>query len=212
MRTIHKNAEPPTLAQHRCAPHANYDNLTAVSKDDLRRSLASEQRGLCCYCMSRIRPTADQMKIAHWHAQSTHPAEQLDYGNLLGACLGNPGQPSRMQHCDASQGNRDVSRNPANPAHQVESLIHYLSDGRIQSDNRCFNSELNDVLNLNAAFLTGNRKAVLDGFAKSIRNGPLQRSTLERWIRNWNGDNDAGELRPYCQVVVYWHRKRLDRL
>lgn len=182
MRSITKNPEPRSLAQHRCTPHAKYDNY--ADKNVLRQSLVAEQRGICCYCMSRIRPAPGHMKIAHWHAQATHPLEQLDYHNLLGACLGNQGQPRRSQHCDTRQGDSDVSRNPANPAHRVEDLVRYQPDGRVVSADGQFDRDLNDVLNLNVAFLKNNRKAALDGFRETIeKRGQLPRATLERWVR-----------------------------
>jgi uncharacterized protein (TIGR02646 family) len=210
MRTIAKNREPRSLTEHRLAPHANYDNY--AGKDDLRRALVAEQRGLCCYCLGPIHPTADVMKIAHWHAQTTHPREQLHYRNLLGACRGGEGQPRRMQHCDTYQADRNISKNPADPADRVETLIRYRSDGSIASDDVRFDRELNDVLNLNMASLKNERKAVLAGFTDTIaRRGQLERATLERWLRKWNGESDPGELQPFCQVVVYWLQKRLAR-
>jgi len=84
MRSIQKGHEPGTLTRHRNSAHADYENYAA--KDTLRVSLVTEQRGLCCYCLSRIRANAQAMKIAHWHSQDRYPAEQLDYQNLLGAC------------------------------------------------------------------------------------------------------------------------------
>ena len=67
--------------------------------------------------------------------------------NLLGACMGNEGQSPKRQHCDTRQGNRDISRNPANPAHQVERFVHFEADGRITSNDPGFDTELNEVLN-----------------------------------------------------------------
>jgi uncharacterized protein (TIGR02646 family) len=208
MRAIPKNNEPASLAQHRCQHHADYNNY--ADKDTLRQSLVTEQRGLCCYCLSRIRPVAEETKIEHWHCQDSYPAEQLDYGNLLGACLGKQGQSSQRQHCDTLKGNRDLSRNPANPAHQVEQFIQFEGDGTITSNDLAFNTELNEVLNLNAKFLKNNRKAVLDAFKTTLlKRGDLPRPTLERWLRERNGETHAGDLEPFCQVVVYWLRKRL---
>ena len=86
MRNIVKTAEPASLAQHRHTPYADYDNYD--DKDTLREHLVSDQRGLCCYCMSRIRPDADHMKIEHWRSQKEYPDKQLDYGNMLASCLG----------------------------------------------------------------------------------------------------------------------------
>ena len=210
MRTIIKGDEPASLTEHRCTAHADYDNYT--DKDTLRQALVNEQRGLCCYCLSRIRPDENAMKIEHWHCQDNYSDEQLDYANLLGACLGNQGQSPKHQHCDTLKGNRDLSRNPANPSHQVERFIHYEGGGKMFSQDAAFNGELNDVLNLNAKFLQNNRKATLEAFKMTLqKRGELSRITLERWVEDWNGESRSGELMPFCQVVVYWLRKRLAR-
>lgn len=211
MRTIIKGNEPASLAAHRCSPHADYANY--ADKDTLRAHLVREQRGLCAYCMSRIRPGGDTMKVEHWHSQDEFPDEQLDYANLLGTCRGGEGQPIEHQHCDTKKGNSLLLRNPADPTHRVEHLVRYVPDGRIASDDAALNLELESVLNLNAAFLKNNRKATLDGFHQALsKRGELQRITLERWLRDWNGETHADALRPFCQVVVYWLRKRLSRL
>jgi uncharacterized protein (TIGR02646 family) len=210
MKTILKGFEPASLTLHRLSPHASYANYS--EKQELRESLVSEQRALCCYCLSRIKPQPESMKVAHWHPQSTHPGEQLVYKNLLGACLGNEGQPRRSQHCDTFQADRDLSKNPAEPSHRVESLTRYQSDGTITSNDTQFDSELNDVLNLNMPFLKNNRKAVVDGLKDAIqKRGSFSKSMLEGKLREWNGEGHAGPLEPFCQVVVYWLRKRLRR-
>lgn len=209
MRDIIKSSEPESLTEHRCQPHANYDNYS--DKDGLRASLVNEQRGLCCYCLARIRPTSDRMKIEHWRSQSTFAAEQLDYSNLLGSCLGNVGRARAQQHCDTFKGHAFLSRNPANQNHQMESLIRFDGAGLVYSTDPALNRELNEVLNLNVAILKNNRKQILDLFKASLSRGSLTRSQIEKKLADWNGDSHAGELRPYCQVVVYWLRKRLRR-
>ena len=208
MRDIVKTAEPASLTQHRSTPHASYDNYQ--DKDTLRRHLVSDQRGLCCYCMSRIRADADHMKIEHWNCQDRYSHEQLDYGNMLASCLGGEGRPWSQQHCDTRKQNQDLSRNPANSFHRVQSLLRYQADGTILSDDAVHNEEINYVLNLNLALLKNNRRATLDAFKATLnKRGALSRETLERMLRRWNGDSDTGELEPFCQVVVYWLRKRL---
>ena len=92
MRTITKGIEPRSLITHRLNAPSYYDNY--VNKKDLRQALVNEQRALCCYCMSRISPQIAQiesMKIEHWQSQGHYPDKQLDYKNLLGACLGGQG-------------------------------------------------------------------------------------------------------------------------
>jgi uncharacterized protein (TIGR02646 family) len=210
MRTIVKGPEPHSLTGYRLTPGASYAEYG--DRDSLRNSLVTEQRGLCCYCLRSIRPQYDAMKIEHWHSQARYPAEQLSYSNLLGACLGNDGQAWDHQHCDTRKGARDFSRNPANPMPRVEDLIRFQGDGRIVSDNLAFDAELNEVLNLNEAFLRNSRKAVLDAFKDRLRKrGRLPRAALLKWAQDWNGESDAAELREFCQVVVYWLRKRLAR-
>lgn len=205
-----KSVEPASLTRHRHTAHADKDNY--ADKDTLREHLVSEQRGICCYCLSRVRPEGGTMKIEHWHCQDLYPVEQLDYANLLGACLGGEGQHRNRQHCDTRKGNDNFSRNPANLAHQIERYVRFEADGTILSNDQTFDEELNDVLNLNTPFLKNNRKAMLEAFKATLQkraNPP--RTTLERWLREWNGESHADDLQPFCQVVVYWLRKRLAR-
>lgn len=210
MRTILKRAEPNKLAEHRLTPGADFDSY--LDKDTLREYLVQEQRGLCCYCLAPIRAERDAMKIEHWHCQANYAVEQLDYSNLLGACMGNEGRRRSDQHCDTRKGNRDLSRNPANPMHHVEHLTRFQGDGRIVSNNPVFDAELNEVLNLNLPFLRNSRKAVLSAFQQGlVKRGHLSRAVLEKWLRHWNGESDPGKLQPFCQVVVYWLRKKLAR-
>lgn len=204
MKAIQKGSEPHSLTQHRLATHANYDNYE--EKAELRSALVAEQQGICCYCMKRIRPQVGGMKIEHWRCQDDHPTEQLNYANLLGACMGNEGQLRREQHCDTRKGNDDLSRNPANTTHRVEEVIKYLGNGRIESSDAIFNRELNDVLNLNLPFLVENRKAVLDGFTASLPPGTHSKAVWQKKLKEWR---EAPELREYCGVVIYWLRKKL---
>jgi uncharacterized protein (TIGR02646 family) len=96
MRTILKGAEPASLAQHRSA---GGDYGSYREKDALRALLVKEQRGLCCYCLSRVRARPKAMKIEHWHCLANYSDEQLDYSNLLAACMGNEGFARNVQHC-----------------------------------------------------------------------------------------------------------------
>jgi uncharacterized protein (TIGR02646 family) len=210
MREIRKGKEPTSLTQYRSGQSANYDGFP--DKDTLREHLVREQRGLCCYCLSRIRPEPGSTKIEHWHCQAHYPAEQLDYSNLLGACMGNERRPGREQHCDTRKGDQDLSRNPANPSHRVEDLIRFLGDGTVSSSDLGFDAELNKVLNLNSPFLKKNRVSMLTAFKSELEKGGVSRAKLERWLGEWNGESRSGELQPFCQVVVYWLRKRLARL
>ena len=95
---------------------------------------------------------------------------------------------------------------------RIEDMVRFTGDGRISSDSRVFDIELNEILNLNEASLRYRRKAVLDAFSNSLaKRGHLPRATLLRWVQDWNGELHTGELREFCQIVVYWLRKKLVR-
>lgn len=213
MRAIIKGREPLSLTSHRQTPHSDYANYQA--KDDLRRTLVTEQRGLCCYCMGRIRPEVALMKIEHWRSQSRYPNDQLVYQNLLGACDGGEEQPFDLQHCDTRKGDRDLKWNPADSAHHIETRIRYELDGSIHSDEAYFDRQLNDVLNLNLSVLKNNRKGALNGVLdwwkhEKVRlGGPVSRNRLDRKRAEYVAG--GRELGPYCQVVLWWLERRLAR-
>ena len=211
MRNITKGPEPPSLTAWRARNPTDYNGYP--DKDGLRESLEAEQRGLCCHCQSRIRPEIGSMKIEHWASHSGHPNLRLMYSNLLGCCMGGEGKPGRDQHCDTYKGERGLCRNPANPSHDVEVVLHYLNDGRITSSNELFNEQIGSVLNLNHPFLVNQRKQVLDSLKALLgkRGGTLKRGDWERILEDWSGARHNDVLRPYCCVIVYWVRKKLAR-
>lgn len=213
MRTITKGPEPPSLTAHRKRLHSDYANYP--HKDDLRRALVTEQRGLCCYCMGRIRAKRTAMKIEHWQCQAHHSDRQLDYRNLLASCNGGEGQPFHLQHCDTRKGDTDLEFNPADPDHRIETRIRYELNGTVRSE-RDFDDQLNEVLNLNLPFLKNNRKGVLDGVLKWWKlekariGGPVPRDRfVGKRDKLIGGD---GVLSPYCQVAVWWLNQKLDRM
>lgn len=206
MRTIQKGPEPATLTQHRRQPHADYDNY--ADKAALRQALVAEQRGLCCYCQSRIRATPEGMKIEHWQCQADHPARQIDFSNLHGACLGGHGRPEREQHCDTRKGNNGLCFSVCDPAHPIERQIRFLGDGKISADDVAIDECINAVLNLNLPRLVSNRKAVLAAFQQCLQDG--RRVDPARELPKWDG-REPGELPEFAQVIVYWLRKRQAR-
>lgn len=215
MRVITKGSEPLSLTRHRAAAHSDFDNYQA--KDELRQALVAEQRGLCCYCMGRIRPERASMKIEHWRCQARYPGLQLNYRNLLGACFGGEGRPERFQHCDTRKGDRDLRWNPADPSQRIETRIRYELDGSIRAaDDTDFDNQLEDVLNLNLPVLRNNRSRVLDAVLEWWRHekarigGPVPRGHFIRKRAAYVRGN--GRLQPYCQVAVWWLEQRLAKM
>lgn len=211
MRTIKKGSEPASLTTHREWEHSDYYNYP--DKDALRYALITEQGGICCYCMGRIYKGPKTMKIEHWRSKSLYPAKQLEYQNLLGACLGGEGKLRSQQHCDTRKSNQDLLWNPANPDHHIETQLRYEDNGSIRSDEDKFNSQIEDILNLNLTFLKNNRKsvlsAILDWWDARVRH--LPKSQQRRLLENNRNRQvaDTGELAPYCQVTVWWLDQKL---
>jgi hypothetical protein len=166
--------------------------------------------------MNRIHPSPESMKIEHWRCQADHPREQLNYRNLLGACLGGEGQPGKMQHCDTRKGDKALMWNPAEPSHYIESRVQYESDGTIRGNAPEFDVQLNDVLNLNLPWLMHRRKSLLDTILEWWRlekdrlRGPVPRDRLIR-MRDKCVAGD-GQLKPFSQVTVWWLDQRIARM
>jgi hypothetical protein len=164
--------------------------------------------------MGRIRADRESMKIEHWQSHTRFPKKQLRYhNNLLGACQGGDGLPRELQHCDTRKGDLDLRWNPAEPAHHIETRVRYEADGSIRSDDSVFDSQLDDVLNLNVAELKNSRRGVWDAIVEWLKiekarlKGPIPRATFARQRARQAGRE--GDLEPYCQVAVWWLDRRL---
>lgn len=205
MRTIDKGPEPKSLTTHRCTPKSDFDNYS--DKDTLRKHLVREQRALCCYCQSRIHPTGHEMKIEHWKSREHYESMQLDYDNLLGACLGGEGRRKKHQHCDSRKGEDEIHFCLTDARNPIQNQIKFRGDGTVYSDNAAIDREINEVLNLNYFLLVSNRKVVLDNIKERIDKGKLN-PRLE--LAKWDGSSD-GELPAFSQVVVDYLLKKLRR-
>ncbi len=216
------------MTQYRCQPNADYDGYK--DKDTLRKALVEEQRGLCCYCMSRIKvktvTEVETVTIEHWYPQAQYRKDKtkgkdttdhgdLDYDNLLAVCKGNEGADPRNQHCGTRKGDRCLKYNPAVQSHAVESRIEFSTNGDIYSSDKDFNDQLNSILNLHHARLKNQRKDTLKGFKQELGrrfpNGNASPIFLKKKLDEWSGISSSGELNPFCQVVVCWIQKRLER-
>ncbi len=206
MRPINKGNEPRSLVEHRKSKYADYDNYS--DKARLRETMLSEQGGLCCYCMGRIPDKQGQLKIEHWQCIAKYPQNQLDYQNLLVVCKGGEGLSPKRQHCDTRKADRDLLFNPANPNHHDKLRITYKRSGKIQSDDKEFDRQLNEILKLNLPLMMQNRKRVLWGVMKRWQNNhPVSRKRLEKEISRRS--DSSGKLEPYVEVAIWWLKKKL---
>jgi len=214
MRSITKSLEPNSLTQYRSSGNANFEptfsDISTGTKQEIRESLVGEQGGICCYCMGRIFPDSDTMKIEHWQCQERFSGRQLDYTNLLGACKGGEihgrSTSPNTHHCDTRKGNLDFCVNPSANAVNLESRLRYLADGTVEAEQEPLNSQLNDVLNLNYALLKSNRVSALNAFKQTLGTTPHKK---EKWKAILTAITTP-PFTPYCEVIAFWIRKRLS--
>lgn len=217
MKCIVKGNEPASLIEHRANQPAHYDNLPTK---DTRESLITEQGYICCYCMRRIPESGSTpgSKIEHFLCQKKHMSEELNYSNLLLACLGGEGSPKKLQTCDSSKGDIDFTISPSSTARNIETLIKYSANGEIYSDDEVLNTELESVLNLNMKQLKDNRRIVYEEVQNRIRakvrkhkTKHLQKGFLEAEKKNWLALSN-NKYKPFCMVAVYVIDKKLRKL
>ena len=168
MRIIRKNQPPTSLIDYKKKVGASYDDRDKNVNDDLRLSLFQEQLGICAYCQQKLK--FENFTIEH-HCERTicNGADgtidkRLDYKNLFAVCQGQGGMPSET-HCDTKKAEKaqkpalnglPMNLIPTNSSH-INS-IKYSSNGRMSSSNHVYDTELNNLLNLNAKHLKEMRK------------------------------------------------------
>lgn len=199
MITIKKGKEPLGWHNHRCTPGAGYQ-----AKLVLRNALLREQGYICAYCMQRI--SVSNSRIEHLKSRHHNPELALDYQNMVICCSGKSGNEA---HCDVKKGDKPISFSPLLP--QLEASISYSSHtGRIKSNNATWDTEINDVLNLNASLLCQNRKNALEGVIQILDPKKKWNPTeLKKQLPNWTNPDSGGQLRPYCGIVRYFLSKRI---
>ena len=225
MIKIQKNREPAALTQYRQLPFASYENMHGARTGRLLpdgtaedvyhvvlESLMREQGYICAYCMRRIpeKRGYPQSTIEHIKPQSKCSAEEkLDYKNMLAVCSGNRNASSDdLKTCDARRGNQDLSLNPLKP--DTIATIKYRANGRIYSDIRSIDDELNKVLNLNceARALINLRKSALNALQKTIRaKGWEGNKTQYRYLLDEY--QQSGQKKEYVGILINWLQKHI---
>ena len=166
MRLINKGKEPEELTifnRNNVNRFVKWDdkNIPANLKPAIRKSLVSEQKGLCAYCMRVI---GNDCQIEHYIARSTKQSLCWDYTNMLGVDNSNTLPLKYKNLCENGRGNMPLSINPLNVSHMQG--IYYLRDGTIKHD--LYQKDLDNVLNLNEPVFKAARKAKMDGIDGAV--------------------------------------------
>lgn len=208
MYLVKKSAEPKSLITEREShkdrlaepDYKVWSYLQAQTKADIKTKLLEEQRGVCCYCTSRI--NAETCRVEHWEPQSLEPGKRLSWSNLLAACPGMSG----ASHCDVLKGARRVVINPQNEGH-IRSL-RYSNSGKMTSSSKGLQAEIDDVLGLNIVELMRARKEALRTFlskwAPKRETLAGKKKKLAERVRRLIDKNPAD---PFLQIVLYYLTK-----
>lgn len=216
MRYIKKGEEPKTLTEYKKFENAYYDGYK--DKDEIKKYLLKEQGYLCGYCMRRL-SSVKETKIEHLVPQSKLGDERqaLNYKIMVGVCYGNIGKDRKKEQltCDAHRGNEALTILPFDKT--CIDKIKYDMAGRIFSDEKEVNKDLNETLNLNYngenAYLMLNRKTALEVLKNQLRNyqkkGTWSKALLEKFLQRYEQPDKEGKLIPYSGIAIWYLRKRL---
>lgn len=215
MIKIKKGKEPREWTEYCSTPGVDFEGIKP-----LREALLQEQGYICAYCMRRI-PNPDgnsneETRIDHIKSQKDYPDLKLKYNNLVICC---PGAINNDFHCDKKKEERAISFDLFSD--QIVDTLSYRSDGRIESSNKVWDKEINDVLNLNNPMLMLNRKnviaAIIDRMGKNKKGWTAKE--LQEQLKSWENMSRIEEdeeirykYKAFCGVVVYYLKKKLKLL
>ena len=207
MRRIIKEKEPAQLTTRRNTPGATtWNTVTGPEKQAIRTALYKEQHGLCAYCMKSLGgDTAVHMIVEHFVPRSADPSQTFCWNNLLGVCTGNT--PGGSSHCDRSKGPKKLSKSPARHPPDISNFYRYTnSQGKVQPTDAATQADIN-ILNLNHATLTQNRKRRLEDLKSILRNNKMTRSLCLALLQSATQPKN-GKLPEYPEV----QRQYLERV
>lgn len=213
MLLIKKGIEPRELSARRNQGADRYDQLLGSDLEAIRTALIREQRGVCCYCMGRIRWEQNAgMRIEHFQSRVDHPSLHLAWGNLLGACPGNEGAAPNSTHCDVHQGDRALTLNPLHEPSMKR--VTYSAVGEVRHDDERHCREMGTsfdagVLNLNTNLIVRNRIAVLTAYRESLDRlgrGGWKRTQLMKEIEDGTQERVLPEFWGY---IRWWLEKQV---
>lgn len=219
MIVIRRGAPPQALikdVQGLLPEQRTYENLSSETKRALKETLLDRQGYLCAYCMCRVK-VVDHAKLEHVYPQSRsiaegHPEQTIEYGNMLVTCMGGDGDacfPYENTTCDTHKGDQLISIDPT--SQDCIEAIRYRRNGEIYSENRAFNHDLCETLNLNcmASFLPQGRAAVYRSLIGEIskkdpKTPEAKRAFVRKKLRSLE---EAKTKEPFAGVMEYFLRR-----
>jgi uncharacterized protein (TIGR02646 family) len=225
VKFIAKGRKPAALAQFERAnaatPHLlTYAALSGEVKRALVDRLLAEQGRLCAYTMQRIGGSGPtDYHVEHFRPQSSNPALQIDYFNLL-LCAPGADKPDCEWGAVCKKNIEPDDDNFVSPLRaNCETRLTYLPDGNVCATD---NSDLAAsstirTLNLNHRELVAERSRVLRAFGLSReprKRKPLSAREAERLSRQICLPSRNGDFEPFCvaiQQVANWITRKAEQ-
>lgn len=216
------------------------DLFEQMPKDEIRTALYQEQHGLCAYCMKRINPSSEGMKIEHYQALSNEKDLALDYQNYFGVCYGGEkdgNEKPRILCCDAARKDKDLKINPWDKR-QMEAIAYQRNGEIFVSKDKGLDTELtermqkdiDDVLVLNgvkdsdgkilfdtASKLVASRRSIYDSICSQFNRWDKANCLTSEFLQDKISklekmlENDK-IAEPYIGVSLYWYKRKLKQL
>lgn len=196
-------------------------------KNEVKAVLIHEQRGLCAYCMRRIRMDSHS-RIEHFVPISVDKEKAIDYSNMLGVCDGgekNVGMQGHILCCDAHKKETVIHTSPLDKAQMDK--IAYKPDGTIYTEPRdeAMEKDINETLLLNgirkedgsvrdtSTELLKGRRDAYDRARRMMENlnksGKCTSVSVKKIIGKLQGGEEQEE---YAGVKLYYFGKKYDAL
>ena len=197
---IRKSPSPDSFENwKRTNRQREFGALKGQPKTDLKNSLISEQKGLCCYCCARI--SRDNSHIEHIKPKGNRKWRNLrfSYKNLLASCDGFDDYGITCGHNKDEWYDEELFISPLEE--DCESHFTYSLDGRIfgACDDDKKASETIKRLYINSYELITARKAVID----SILGDSSIYENLEAELDWYNTPGDNGQLESFHNVIIF---------
>ena len=196
-------------------------------KNALKEIIVREQKGLCAYCMCRIK--MDQhTRIEHFVPLSEDKDKALDYHNMLGVCDGGERVPGTQNHilcCDAHKKDSMLHINPLSKMQMDK--IAYKANGIIYTKpmDKVMEKDINEVLLLNgikkqdgsiidtATELVKRRRDCYNSARQIMtrlnQKGKCTSSTIKKLIDRLSNEE---ELEEFVGVKLFYFKKKYNQL
>ena len=238
MLYIQKEPALPSVAQelNRIKRDYNWDSVDytetqrvrmvfdTLDKKMIRHQLVREQKGLCAYCMRRIRDD-ENTTIEHLIPISQNGRAALDYENMLACCDGGrrSNDTNRVLCCDASKKETEIHTSPYNREQMAK--IRYDKYGflLVPPEETGMVLDINEVLKLNgvqdaegrflhdtSTRLVYSRKQAYEKYRKYIiglgKKGKPITSAIKRRIKEID---EAPEREEFAGVLLFFLNRKL---